>query len=56
MTDVRELRLVLTVPDFDATLRLYRDALGLDVERPWPAGLRLSSSIGHRSRLAWCLS
>jgi len=35
MTDVRELRLVLTVPDFDATLRLYRDALGLDVEAVW---------------------
>src|SRR5438876_6104413 len=35
MTDVRELRLVLTVPDFDAALPLYRDALGLDVEAGW---------------------
>jgi lactoylglutathione lyase len=35
MTDVKELRLVLTVPDFDAALRLYRDALGLDVEAVW---------------------
>jgi catechol 2,3-dioxygenase-like lactoylglutathione lyase family enzyme len=35
MTDVRELRLVLTVPDFDAALHLYRDALGLEVEAVW---------------------
>jgi len=41
MADVQELRLVLTVPDFDAALRLYRDALGLDVEAVW------SSDGGH---------
>ena len=41
MADVQELRLVLTVPDFDAALRLYRDALGLDVEAVW------SSEGGH---------
>jgi lactoylglutathione lyase len=35
MADVQELRLVLTVPDFDSALRLYRDALGLDVEAVW---------------------
>jgi lactoylglutathione lyase len=35
MTEVQELRLVLTVPDFDAALRFYRDALGLDVEAVW---------------------
>jgi lactoylglutathione lyase len=35
MSDVRELRVVLTVPDFEAALRLYRDALGLDVEAVW---------------------
>jgi catechol 2,3-dioxygenase-like lactoylglutathione lyase family enzyme len=35
MTDVQQLRLVLTVPDFDAALRFYRDALGLDVEAVW---------------------
>jgi lactoylglutathione lyase len=35
MTDVKELRLVLTVPDFDAALNLYRDALGLDLEAVW---------------------
>jgi lactoylglutathione lyase len=35
MSDVKELRLVLTVPDFDAALRLYRDALGLEVEAVW---------------------
>ena len=28
--DVRELRLVLTVDDYDAALRFYRDVLGLD--------------------------
>jgi catechol 2,3-dioxygenase-like lactoylglutathione lyase family enzyme len=37
MTDVQQLRLVLTVPkpNFDAALRFYRDALGLDVEAVW---------------------
>jgi catechol 2,3-dioxygenase-like lactoylglutathione lyase family enzyme len=35
MADVQELRLVLTVPDFDAALRFYRDAVGLDVEAVW---------------------
>jgi hypothetical protein len=29
MTDVKELRITLTVDDFDAAVRLYRDALGL---------------------------
>jgi lactoylglutathione lyase len=35
VTDVREMRLVLTVADFDAALTLYRDALGLEVEAVW---------------------
>jgi lactoylglutathione lyase len=35
MTDVKQLRLVLTVPDFEAALRFYRDAVGLDVEAVW---------------------
>jgi catechol 2,3-dioxygenase-like lactoylglutathione lyase family enzyme len=35
MSDVKELRLVLTVPDFDAALNLYRDALGLKLEAVW---------------------
>jgi catechol 2,3-dioxygenase-like lactoylglutathione lyase family enzyme len=35
VSDVTQLRVVLTVPDFDAALRLYRDALGLDVEAVW---------------------
>src|ERR671931_1717676 len=35
MADVQQLRLVLTVPDFDAALRFYRDALGLPVEAVW---------------------
>ena len=41
MGDVQELRLVLTVPDFDAALRFYRDTLGLEVEAVW------SSEGGH---------
>jgi lactoylglutathione lyase len=35
MSDVKQLRLVLTVPDFDTALRFYSDALGLDVEAVW---------------------
>jgi lactoylglutathione lyase len=35
MGDVQELRLVLTVPDFEAALRLYRDALGLEEREAW---------------------
>jgi len=46
MTAVRELRLVLTVPDFDAALGFYRDALGLDVEAVW------SSEGGHVTLLS----
>jgi lactoylglutathione lyase len=46
MTAVRELRLVLTVPEFDAALRFYRDALGLDVEAVWP------SESGHVTLLS----
>jgi catechol 2,3-dioxygenase-like lactoylglutathione lyase family enzyme len=38
MGDVRELRLVLTVPDFEAALKLYRDALGLDELEDWSEG------------------
>jgi catechol 2,3-dioxygenase-like lactoylglutathione lyase family enzyme len=46
MTDVKELRLVLTVPDFDAALAFYRDAIGLDVEAVW------SSESGHVTLLS----
>ena len=46
MSDVRELRLVLTVPDFDAALSFYRDALGLDVEAVW------ASEGGHVTLLS----
>ena len=35
MGDVKELRLVLTVADFEAALRLYRDALGLETLEAW---------------------
>jgi lactoylglutathione lyase len=37
MGTVRELRLVLTVDDFDAALALYRDALGLEERFAWEA-------------------
>jgi lactoylglutathione lyase len=37
MGAVRELRLVLTVADFDAALALYRDALGLQEREAWEA-------------------
>jgi catechol 2,3-dioxygenase-like lactoylglutathione lyase family enzyme len=37
MGTVRELRLVLTVDDFDAALALYRDALGLRERYAWEA-------------------
>src|SRR5688500_20135294 len=33
--DVRELRITLTVDDFDAAVRLYRDALGLPEVADW---------------------
>ena len=35
MGDVTELRIALTVADFDAALALYRDALGLEQVADW---------------------
>jgi methylmalonyl-CoA/ethylmalonyl-CoA epimerase len=35
MSDVTELRVALTVDDFDAALAFYRDALGLDQLADW---------------------
>lgn len=35
MTQVRELRVALTVPDFDTALRFYRDAVGLEQIADW---------------------
>ena len=35
MTDVQEFRITLTVDDFDAAVRLYRDALGLPEVADW---------------------
>jgi methylmalonyl-CoA/ethylmalonyl-CoA epimerase len=35
VTDVRELRLVLTVPEFDRAVAFYRDALGLTQLADW---------------------
>jgi lactoylglutathione lyase len=37
MGPVRELRLVLTVDDFDAAVALYRDTLGLEQREMWEA-------------------
>src|SRR6476659_8830460 len=38
MGDVQELRLVLTVSDFEAAVALYRDALGLPQLEDWSEG------------------
>ena len=38
MSDVEELRLVLTVSDFEAAVALYRDALGLVELADWSEG------------------
>ena len=38
MGDVEELRLVLTVSDFEAAVALYRDALGLAELEDWSEG------------------
>jgi lactoylglutathione lyase len=38
MADVQELRLVLTVSDFEAAVALYRDALGLAELEDWSDG------------------
>ena len=35
MTGIQELRITLTVDDFDAAVRLYRDALGLPQLEDW---------------------
>ncbi|HEY7070990.1 MAG TPA: VOC family protein, partial [Acidimicrobiales bacterium] len=35
MTDVSEMRVALTVDDFDAAVALYRDALGLEQLADW---------------------
>jgi catechol 2,3-dioxygenase-like lactoylglutathione lyase family enzyme len=35
MSDVQEFRITLTVDDFDAAVRLYRDALGLPEIADW---------------------
>jgi lactoylglutathione lyase len=35
MTDVSEMRVALTVEDFDAAVALYRDALGLEQLADW---------------------
>jgi methylmalonyl-CoA/ethylmalonyl-CoA epimerase len=35
MTEVKELRVVLTVPDFDQAVAFYRDALGLAQVADW---------------------
>jgi catechol 2,3-dioxygenase-like lactoylglutathione lyase family enzyme len=35
MSDVSELRLVVTTPDYEAAVRFYRDTLGLDQLAVW---------------------
>ena len=46
MSEVRQLRLVLTVQDFEQALRFYSEALGLDVEAVW------ASESGHVTLLS----
>ena len=46
MTDVSELRLVVTTPDYEAAVRFYRDTLGLDQLAVW------ESPGGHVTLLA----
>jgi catechol 2,3-dioxygenase-like lactoylglutathione lyase family enzyme len=41
-----ELRVVLTVDDYDAAVRLWRDGLGLPVERSFDGGLLLTAGRG----------
>lgn len=38
MMDVRELRVALTVSDFDGALAFYRDVLGLEQSADWSSG------------------
>jgi lactoylglutathione lyase len=38
MMDVQELRVALTVPDFDRALAFYRDVLGLEQLADWSTG------------------
>jgi NAD(P)-dependent dehydrogenase (short-subunit alcohol dehydrogenase family)/catechol 2,3-dioxygenase-like lactoylglutathione lyase family enzyme len=47
--DVRELRVALTVPDFDAAVRLYRDGLHLPVAHEWhsPEGQGMVLAAGR---------
>ena len=35
MAEVKEMRIVLTVPDFDEAIRFYRDALGMPQLEDW---------------------
>jgi catechol 2,3-dioxygenase-like lactoylglutathione lyase family enzyme len=41
MATVTELRIALTVPDFDQAVAFYRDALGLDQIADWSSATRL---------------
>jgi lactoylglutathione lyase len=40
---VRELRVAVTVSDFDEALRFYRDALGLSLVEEWDGGVVLDA-------------
>lgn len=52
MTDVQELRITLTVDDFDAAVRFYRDALGLPEIADWSSdrGPRRRHTLGRPQR------
>lgn len=48
---VSELRLALTVEDFDAALAFYRDGLGLEVLEAWSDGGRVVLLEAGRARI-----
>jgi lactoylglutathione lyase len=45
VSPVRELRVAVTIEDYDAALRFYRDALGLPVVESWDDGEGRSGAI-----------
>jgi len=53
MTEVQEFRITLTVDDFDAAVRLYRDALGLPEVADWSLSNgsdQVEHSVDHVTR------
>ena len=49
MATVTELRVALTVPDFDQAVAFYRDALGLDQIADWSSATGRQTPWGDRN-------